>query len=176
LPLNATPEFAIARGRLLVGCYRREDFADPEIAFRAFVSVLARYPESVVVAVTEPATGIPSKLKWPPSIAEVVEACNAAMAPILRDFDRKMVAHRQARLLAPPPPGPKMTPAEMEAKAGRQLFRRMDGRRFKDIDEAHAESKRRLWNEEAEREREAWRRRREETPPDSEMPEPPEAT
>jgi hypothetical protein len=121
LPQNALPELAVKRARLLVGCYRREDFSDVEIAGRAFVSVLARYPESVVIAVTEPATGIPSKLKWPPSIAEVVNACNEEMAPILREFDRKMVAHRHARLLAAPPPGPKMTIAEMEAKLGRKL-------------------------------------------------------
>jgi len=34
----------------------------------------------------------------------------------------------------------------------------------------------RMWNEKAEREREAWRRRREETPSDTGLPEPPEAT
>jgi len=121
LPQNATPEFAVARTRLLIGCYRKADFADPEIAARAFVSVLARYPEDVVIKVTEPATGIPSKLKWPPSIAEVVEACNEAMAPLLREFDRKMVDYRHHKMLPPPTPGPKMTVAEMEAKLGRPL-------------------------------------------------------
>jgi hypothetical protein len=163
LPQNAAPEFAVARARLLVGCYRREDFSDPEIAFRAFVSVLARYPEDIVIKVTEPATGIPSKLKWPPSIAEVVDACNEAMAPILREFDRKMTAYRQARLLAPPPPGPKMTVAEMEAKLGRPLSKW--AKQFPNV-----------WNEKAEREREAWRSRREEVRRESDgLPEPPEA-
>lgn len=121
MPQNAEPELAVARARLLVGCYRREDFADVDIASRAFVSVLARYPEDVVIKVTEPATGIPSKLKWPPSIAEVVDACNEAMAPLLREFDRKMVEYRHHKMLPPPTPGPKMTLAEMEAKLGRPL-------------------------------------------------------
>jgi hypothetical protein len=147
LPQNAAPELAVQRARLLVGCYSKADFADPEIAARAFVSVLARYPESVVIAVTDPATGMPSKLKWPPSIAEVVEACNEAMAPILREFDRKMVAHRQARLRAAPPPGPKMSIKEMEAKMGRPLSgwaRRMGDRpRFASYGEAEAEIERR---------------------------------
>ncbi len=121
MPENVAHELAVHRARLLVGCYRREDFADVEIAGRAFVSVLLRYPESVVTAITEPATGIPSKLKWPPSIAEVVEACDKAMAPILREHQRRIIAYEQMRRLPPPPSGPKMTVAEMEAKLGRPL-------------------------------------------------------
>lgn len=108
---------------------------------RAFVSVLARYPDSVVIAVTEPATGIPSKLKWPPSIAEVVKACDEAMEPILRDFDRKMVGYEHQRRLAPPAAGPKLSIDELEEKLGRPLprLRRMDGSvRTKSIEEAEA--------------------------------------
>jgi hypothetical protein len=145
LPKNVQPQAAIDRARLLVGCYRKEDWNDPDIAFRAIVSVFARYPESVVIAVTEPATGLPSRLKWPPSIAEVVEACKAEMAPMLREFDRRMVTHRQARLLAPPPPSRKMSIEEIEAKLGRPLSgfaKLMPERRFKSIDAAAAESAR----------------------------------
>jgi hypothetical protein len=145
LPKNVNPLVAADRTRLLIGCYRKEDWSDPDIASRAIVSVFARYPESVVMAVTEPATGLPSRLKWPPSIAEVVEACKAEMAPMMREFDRRMVAYRQARLLAAPPPSRKMTIEEIEAKLGRPLSgwaKRMPGQRFKRIDDAAAESAR----------------------------------
>ncbi len=133
LPPSAALELAVDRAQLLMGCYRRADWHNPDIAFRAFVSVFARFPESVVTAVTEPATGIPSKIKWPPTIAEVVDACKTEMAPILRDFDRQMVAYRGTKLLAPPPSAPKMTIEEMEAKLGRPLsgWVRPMGARFK---------------------------------------------
>lgn len=143
-----------------MGCYRQSLFPDAEMAARAFVSVLVRYPESIVIAVTEPATGIPSKLKWPPSIAEVVEACDKVMEPILRDYERKMVDHRHREALPPPPAGPKMTMEEMETKLGRPLFRtRSMNQRFKSIDEAAA----------------AAARIKAAPAPEGDMPEPPEA-
>lgn len=78
-------ELAAERARILVGCYRRTDANDPEIYARAVVAVLMRFPESVVIAITEPATGLPAKLKWLPSIAEIVEACEDRMpTPISR--------------------------------------------------------------------------------------------
>lgn len=80
-----------------------ENFADPEVAMRAFVAVFMRYPENVVVAVTEPATGMPAKLKWPPSIAEVVAACDIEIAPMLRQLRRDEIKYEtQARRLGAP--------------------------------------------------------------------------
>lgn len=75
---------ATERATILLGCYRTGAANDPEIYVRAIVSVLMRYPEQVVNAVTEPATGLPSRLKWLPAVAELVEACEAEMAPIYR--------------------------------------------------------------------------------------------
>lgn len=39
--------------------------------------VLEDYPDAVIIAVTSPRTGLQRRSKWPPSIAEVVEACEA---------------------------------------------------------------------------------------------------
>ena len=64
-------------------------------------TVLAGYPESVVMAVTDPARGIPAKLKWLPSIAEVREACDVEMAPILRERQRQADLARSRALVAP---------------------------------------------------------------------------
>lgn len=103
LPPNADKETAVKRTRLLLGCYRQGDFADPDIAMRAFVAVFMRYPEKVVTAVTEPGTGIPARLKWPPSIAEVVAACDAEFAPTLRRFRQDLIGYETLvrRLEAP---------------------------------------------------------------------------
>ena len=37
-------------------------------------------PMMVILAVTDPRTGIQRRLKWPPSIAEMVEACDVEVA------------------------------------------------------------------------------------------------
>ena len=75
---NCSQSTALERMNLLMGCYRRSDANDPEIFGRAIVAVFRRFPESVVIAVTEPATGLPVKIKFLPSIAEIAEACEAA--------------------------------------------------------------------------------------------------
>jgi hypothetical protein len=60
----------------MFGCYRRDDAHDPDTYAAAISAVLAEYPESVVRYVTDPRTGIPRKLKFLPSVAEVAEACD----------------------------------------------------------------------------------------------------
>lgn len=59
----------------ILGCYRVSDAHDPEIYISAVVAVLAMYPVEVIRNVTIPETGIPSKIKWLPTIAEIKEAC-----------------------------------------------------------------------------------------------------
>lgn len=102
---------ALERAEILIGCYRRDDAADPEIYGRAVVAVLMRYPESVVLEVTEPATGLPSRLKWLPAIAEIVEACDGGFAPIARQIAREKALADHARGL-PPPSSFARTPAQ----------------------------------------------------------------
>lgn len=63
--------------RILIGCYRRADFSDPEVFAQAAQALLMAYPRSVVVAVMNPVTGIASRLQWPPSIAEIKQALEA---------------------------------------------------------------------------------------------------
>ena len=38
-------------------------------------AVLEQFPDEVIVYVTDPRTGIQRRSKWPPTISEVVEAC-----------------------------------------------------------------------------------------------------
>lgn len=55
------------------------------------VAVLSRYPREVIDQVTHPATGLPATNKWLPTVSEVREACEAAMAPIERNRERERV-------------------------------------------------------------------------------------
>src|SRR5258707_144381 len=59
--------------RQIFGSYRRDDWADPEMALKQMGMVLERYPDKVVRTVSHPLTGIQRTCKFPPSIAEFVE-------------------------------------------------------------------------------------------------------
>jgi hypothetical protein len=59
------------------GAYRRDEFADPENFIQQLGMILERYDDHVIERVTNPLTGIQRKCKFPPSIAEMVEACDA---------------------------------------------------------------------------------------------------
>lgn len=87
----------------MLGCYRRNEVADEEVFTRAIIAVLCDYPENVVRVVTNPARGLPATLKWLPSIAEVRDACELEMEPILRERQRHATRLAQQReRLAPP--------------------------------------------------------------------------
>ena len=76
------PQIAGERARLMLSCYRQGEASDPEAYVTAICAVLAYYPEPVVRKVTHPLHGIPGKLKWLPSIAEVKAECDAEVEPI----------------------------------------------------------------------------------------------
>lgn len=63
--------------RMLFSAYRRDEFADPEGFLAQIGVVFEGYSDEVILVVTSPKTGLQRRSKWPPSIAEVVEACDA---------------------------------------------------------------------------------------------------
>ena len=65
----------------LFGYYRASEANDPETFIAGATVTLARYPEAVVRNICDPVRGLPSTAKWLPSIAEIREACEQAMAP-----------------------------------------------------------------------------------------------
>lgn len=74
------PAFVMDRIDLLMSAYRKADYSDP-LKFTAQLSmILEQYPQEVVEHITSPLTGIQRRLKWPPALAEMVEACDAEMA------------------------------------------------------------------------------------------------
>jgi hypothetical protein len=73
---EALTSYAAQRAKLLLGCYRTGDANDPETYVAAITAILARYPERVITEVTHPATGLPKKKSWLPSVKEVSDACD----------------------------------------------------------------------------------------------------
>lgn len=64
----------------MFGCYRRGDANDPDTYVAAVAMVLSRYAAEVVKAVTDPFSGLPSRLKGEyggmPDVADVRAACD----------------------------------------------------------------------------------------------------
>lgn len=78
-PPACPPERASQKAALLFGCYRKGDAADPEIYVAAVTAILSEYPAEVVDFVCDPRTGLPRKLSFLPTVAEIAAACDARM-------------------------------------------------------------------------------------------------
>lgn len=95
------------RIKLIFSAYRRDDFADPEGFVLQLGAVLERYADEVIHTVTDPRTGIQRRSKFPPSIAEIVEACEAeATAIATRERYRSMPAPVRLAIEGPRRPKP----------------------------------------------------------------------
>lgn len=95
-PMNGEKlKLATYHARLIFGCYRADQFSDPEIFVTATATVLAGYPKEVGAQLSNPATGIASKFKWPPAIAEIREACEQMVAPTQRAQARQAAIAKQ---------------------------------------------------------------------------------
>jgi hypothetical protein len=90
----------IIRCQLAVfSAYRIDQFADPDGFKTQLGAILEQYPDEVITYVCDPRTGIQRRSKWPPTISEMVEACDDH-----REFLAKLRKPRpvfQERLPAP---------------------------------------------------------------------------
>lgn len=88
-PAKCDASLVATRIEILFSAYRKADFADP-IGFVAQLgTVLEQYPEWVVRHVTGPTTGIQRTSTFPPSIAEVVVACDSLYGAELQREERQ---------------------------------------------------------------------------------------
>jgi hypothetical protein len=62
---------------IMLAGYRAADFNDPSIAYAQFGSVLENYSDATIAYVTSPLTGVQSRCKFLPTIADLKEACEA---------------------------------------------------------------------------------------------------
>jgi hypothetical protein len=65
--------------------------------------VLEQYPNEVVVYVTDPRTGVQRGCKWPPTIAEITEACDRRVGDLERAKRFATWGERNERYQLPPP-------------------------------------------------------------------------
>jgi hypothetical protein len=112
-------DYAAERARLLLGCYRTGDANDPETYVTAIAAVLAKYPDAVITAVTDPRIGLPRKKTWLPSIKEVYDACDAEYEPMREEIARQDRIKRQLRERADLEEAPRPTLEQLKAKYGK---------------------------------------------------------
>jgi hypothetical protein len=101
---RSSPSFAAERTRILLGCFRKGEAADAEVYVTAIAAMLSTYPEEIVRQVTDPVRGLPSKVNWLPTLAEIRHECETFMRPIRDAEKRELEARRTQALLAAPAP------------------------------------------------------------------------
>jgi hypothetical protein len=106
------------RAKILLGCYRTGDANDPETYVAAIAAILARYPEDVMTSVTHPATGLPSKKGWLPTVKEVVDACNDIVEFSVQHEARLKRIKEQLEMREREDRGEKPTLEQLKAKYG----------------------------------------------------------
>jgi hypothetical protein len=74
---KSDPNWVVGRVDLLMSSYRMSDYQNPKGFLLTVCSILEEYPPEIVEYVTDPKTGIQRRSKWPPTPAEIVEACAA---------------------------------------------------------------------------------------------------
>lgn len=82
------------------------------------MAVLARYPEQVITDVTHPATGLPKKKSWLPTVKEVFDACEEAVAFSVNHQARLKRIREQMEARDREDRGVKPTMAELKARFG----------------------------------------------------------
>lgn len=105
--------------RRLFDSYRADQFPNPQAFKDNLGLVLSQYPDDVIDLVTDPRTGLQRKHTWPPAIAEIVAACDAAMADRQRDLRYKNWGKADAAMQAlEAPREDRLTLDELKAKYG----------------------------------------------------------
>ena len=69
-------ELILQAADLIYSAYRPDDFAKPDLFVLQLGMVLEGYSDEVIRQLADPRTGIQRRRKKPPSIADIVEACD----------------------------------------------------------------------------------------------------
>jgi hypothetical protein len=93
--------FYSQRAQELFAQYRKDDAHNPEVYAASVAVLFSDYPDDALFVACDPRTGIPGKIKWLPTIAEIKEFLEALMAERHRMAQRQQEA--QARADAPEP-------------------------------------------------------------------------
>lgn len=86
----------------LFSAYRIDQYGDPEGFKASLGAVLEQYPDDVIRYVCDPRTGVQRQCKFPPTISEIVTACDARIAEQRRTQRLMNWGNNNAPMLEPP--------------------------------------------------------------------------
>lgn len=87
---------ALKAAKQIIGCFPHARPPEPETYAGAIGATLAAYPPHVVAECADPRVGLVRKLRFPPTVAELVEWCDGRM------LHYRILASYQAREEKPP--------------------------------------------------------------------------
>jgi hypothetical protein len=102
---------------MLFSAYRADQYSDPEGYMASLGMVLEQYPDAVALYITDPRTGIQRHCKWPPSISEIVAACDEHHQYLNRCEQFRTWGNKPAQIEGPAEERP--TLEELKAKYGK---------------------------------------------------------
>jgi hypothetical protein len=114
---NAGIAQAMKMATVLFSCWRRDGVDNPELYLKSAAGILADYPASCGEAVCNPTKGLPSRLQWLPSLAELKAALEQEDAPRRRALEREARYAETRKLLAAPEPEPDDVRERVAARA-----------------------------------------------------------
>jgi hypothetical protein len=104
------PTSARAYALSLLGSYRGNEVDDPRVYTVNAVAVLCRYPEAIVAEVCGPGVGIQTRSKWLPTVSELREACEHAVAERQARERRELLAKHRVLIDTPRGLAPEASP------------------------------------------------------------------
>lgn len=75
-PYENKAAYCLARAKVIFACYRKDETHDPETYAAAVGAILSEYPKNIIDLSSDPRSGIASKQKFLPTIAEIREFCD----------------------------------------------------------------------------------------------------
>ena len=83
--------------KMLFSAFRLDQYPEPEGFMAQAALVLSNYEEDVVRYVTHPLTGLQARLKFPPTISEITEACSARVKALAQQAELEAWRERKRK-------------------------------------------------------------------------------
>ena len=100
--------WVLSRVEMILAGYRKANYQNPEAFMMQVAMNLMTFPKEVIEYVSAPTTGIQTRSKWPPNLAEIVKACTAEKN-WREKIERYSAMGSPAKALPKPPKGSGIT-------------------------------------------------------------------
>jgi hypothetical protein len=116
--LNSKKTLVLRCQRIIFSAFRADQYSDPDGYLTSLGLVLEQYPSDVIVYISDPRTGVQRRCKWPPTISEIVEACDDRVSELKRNERYRNWGKNDSTLLLDGPQIPRPTLEEIKLKYG----------------------------------------------------------